>query len=236
MCLVSPWMDNGHVVAFLKKELHDTDYLLSIILDVALGLKELHDQGIVHGDLTGTNILVAPSHRACIADFGLSSIITAISSVELPHSSRRPHGTIRYQAPELFQGKYNDLCSDIYALGCVIFELVTGEPPFPGLGDGAVIKAVVEGHRPSRPESWLGTPPLDSLWNLLQNCWEGLPEMRPTAAHIVERLMGPDIQAKQTESNEDWAHPFTSRLRQQVLGGRPLPSVLEVEGMIFGDM
>jgi hypothetical protein len=69
MCLVSPWMDNGHIVAFLKKEVCDTDHLLSIvslwdfdgrldmisapqILDVALGLKDLHDKGIVHGDLT----------------------------------------------------------------------------------------------------------------------------------------------------------------------------------------
>ncbi|KAJ7730312.1 kinase-like domain-containing protein, partial [Mycena metata] len=235
MCLVSPWMDNGHIVTFLKKELRDTHHLLSIILDVALGLRDLHDKGIVHGDLTGTNILVAPSHRACIADFGLSSIITAISSLQLRNSSKRPHGTLRYQAPELFQGKHNDLCSDIYAFGCVVFELMTEEPPFSELGDGAVINAVLGGRRPSRPTLCSGTASLDSLWNLLQNCWEELPEMRPTAAQIVERLMGPDIEAMQTESNVDWAHPFTSRVRHHVLGGRALPSVLEVEGMIFGD-
>lgn len=111
---------------------------------------------------------------------------------------------------------------------------MTEEPPFPELGDGAVINAVLEGRRPSRPTLCSGTP-LDSLWNLLQNCWEESPEMRPTAAQIVERLMGPDIQAMQTESNIDWTHPFTSRLRHQVLGGQAIPSVLEVEGMIFGD-
>ena len=112
---------------------------------------------------------------------------------------------------------------------------MTGKPPFPELGDGAVINAVLEGRRPSQPTTCSGTQALDGLWILLQNCWEQLPEKRPTAARIVERLMGPDIQAMERESDIDWAVPFTSRLRRRVLGGRALPSVVELESMIFGD-
>ncbi|KAJ7841952.1 hypothetical protein B0H13DRAFT_1559765, partial [Mycena leptocephala] len=65
------------------------------------------------------NIFVTPLFRACIADFGLSSIITTISSRRLISSSQHAQGgTICYQAPELHR-EHNDLCSDIYAFTCV---------------------------------------------------------------------------------------------------------------------
>ncbi|KAJ7688621.1 kinase-like domain-containing protein [Mycena rosella] len=237
LCLVSPWMENGHIRAFLKKESCDTDHLLSLILDIALGLEQLHEKGIVHGDLKGDNIFITPSRRACIADFGLSSIITPISSIQFTNSSKRTQGgTIRYQAPELHKGGHNDLRSDVYAFASVVYELLTGKPPFPELYmDGAVIKAVLEGRRPPRPPSCSGTSlALGGLWSLIQNCWEEQPTMRPTASHIVERLIGPDIQAKKTESTTDWDEQFTSRFRRHFMGERP-PSVLEFDRMVFGD-
>ncbi|KAF7341506.1 Protein kinase domain-containing protein [Mycena venus] len=125
LCLVLPWMENGHIRAFLKKKTYDTDFLLSRILDIALGLQHLHAEGVVHGDLKGDNIFVTPSHRACIADFGLSSIIASLSSIQLTNSSKRTQGgTIRYQAPELHRGGHNDQCSDIYSFACVVYEVV----------------------------------------------------------------------------------------------------------------
>ena len=113
--------------------------------------------------------------------------------------------------------------------------MLTGTPPFPQLRmDGAVINAVLNGSRPSRPTTCTGTPSLDGLWNLLQDCWQEQPAARPTAAQIVERLMGPDILAKKTQSDPDWDDRFTSRFRHHFLD-QPLPSVLELERMIFGD-
>ncbi|KAJ7915382.1 kinase-like domain-containing protein [Mycena leptocephala] len=236
LCLVSPWMENGDIRTLLRKETCSTNRLLSFILDVALGLEHLHDEGIVHGDLKADNIFVTPSLRACIADFGLSSIITTISSIQFTDSANRARGgTVRYQAPELHQGGHNDLCSDIYAFACVTYELLTGKPPFPDLHmDSAVIDAVLKGRRPSQPTSCSGTPSLDSLWNLLENCWAGLPEMRPTALQIVEQLVGPVIQATTTQFTTDWDHTFTSRFRRSLQGQPSLPSVTEVERMIFG--
>ena len=101
--------------------------------------------------------------------------------------------------------------------------------------DGAVINAVLNGRRPSRPATCPETPPLNGLWNLLQNCWQEQPAVRPTAAQIVERLMGPDILAKQTQSTPDWDDRFTARFRRHFLDQRPLPSVCELEHIIFGD-
>ncbi|KAJ7651216.1 kinase-like domain-containing protein [Roridomyces roridus] len=237
LCLVSPWMENGHIRGFLKNQSCDTNRLLSMILDMARGLEHLHAKGIVHGDLKGDNIFVTPSLRACIADFGLSSITTSMSSFRFTLSSKATRGgTVRYQAPELHDGGHNDLRSDIYGFACVVYELLTGNAPFPEMSsDGAVIMAVIKGRRPPRPPSCSGSPSLDGLWALLQDCWHGTPEHRPTAAQVVQRLIGDQIGATETGIGKDWDDSFTSKFRRQLLEQQPLPSVREFERMVFGD-
>ncbi|KAF7375734.1 Protein kinase domain-containing protein [Mycena sanguinolenta] len=236
LCLVSPWMDNGHIRAFLKKETYCTDCLLSLILNVALGLEYLHGNGVVHGDLKGDNIFVTSWRRACLADFGFASIRTSMASIQFTSSSKRAQGgTARYQAPELHRGGDNDKLTDIYAFACFVYELLTGKAPFPELySDVAVAMAVLEGRRPSRPQSCSGTPSLNGLWNLLQNCWRENPADRPTASHVVQILMGDDIQAIANESILDWDPRFTSKFRRLFLGDRPFPSVAEFEQVVFG--
>ncbi|KAJ7935426.1 kinase-like domain-containing protein [Mycena leptocephala] len=257
LCLVSPWMEKGHIRAFLKNETCDRDRLLSLILDVALGLQHLHENGVVHGDFKADNIFITPSGRACIGDFGLSSTITTTSSLQFANSSRGGQGgTIRYQAPELLQGERNDLHSDIYSFACVVYEVSSTSfrscPPTLLIlsatdADGkASIFGIIHGRRsdqsgsrrspPSRPTWCSGTSSLDSLWNLLQHCWDGQPVMRPTAVQIVEQLLGPDIQATKIQSAPDWDDRFTSRFRRHLLGQRPLPGLVEFERMIFGDV
>ncbi|KAJ7134330.1 kinase-like domain-containing protein, partial [Mycena epipterygia] len=124
LCLLSPWMSNGHVMEFLQKMPPDTNRL-SLILDVALGVEYLHQECIVHGDLKGMNILVTPSGRACVADFGLSSIVDALT-LQFTHSTANTRGaTPRYQAPELIlkDNAKNDFASDVYAFACVCYEM-----------------------------------------------------------------------------------------------------------------
>ncbi|KAJ7606528.1 kinase-like domain-containing protein [Roridomyces roridus] len=233
LCLVSPWMENGHLRAFLKKGSCDMDRLLSLVLDVALGLAHLHKKGVVHGDLKGDNIFITPSFRACIADFGLSFVITSCSSLQFTNSSKHTQGgAIRYQAPELHRGWNKDLRSDIYAFACVVHEMLTGKAPFAELyTEGAVIQAVHEGRRPSRPAS---CP--DGLWDLLQDCWDERPDLRPTASQVVERLEGPDIKAERAESTPDWDEKFTAKFRRNLRGSRAsFPSWAQFERIIIGD-
>ncbi|KAJ7695231.1 kinase-like domain-containing protein, partial [Mycena metata] len=237
LCLVSPWMEKGHIRGFLKKETYCTDCLLSLILNVALGLEHLHAMGVVHADLKGDNTFVTPSRRACLADLGFASIISSVASIQFTDSSIPTQGgTVRYQSPELHRGGNNTQSSDIYGFGCVVYELLTGTAPFPELRtDAAVAIAVLQGRRPPRPPSCFGTPALEGLWNLLQDCWDQSPEQRPTASQVIERLMGDDIQTTKVESLVDWDDTSTSRFRRHSLGQQPLPSVKEFERMIFGD-
>ncbi|KAJ7113586.1 kinase-like domain-containing protein, partial [Mycena epipterygia] len=234
LCLVSPWMENGNILKFLGKE-HKVDRL-SLILDVALGLEYLHENHVVHGDLKALNILVTPSRRACIADFGMSSITDAMT-VQFTHSTVSARGgTARYQAPELFRGERAHFGSDIYAFACVCYEILTGKVPFYELpNDMAVMFHVVAGKRPSQSSSCSGTTALDNLWDLLQDCWKETPDTRPTAAQIVERLKNPAIQVKTTQSTTDWDVKFSSKFRRSLQLQPLLPSVSQIERMIFGD-
>ncbi|KAJ7031220.1 kinase-like domain-containing protein, partial [Mycena alexandri] len=186
LSLVSPWMENGDLNSFLKNPPAGTDRL-SLILDIAMGLQYLHGENIVHGDLKTANILVTPSGRACIADFGLSSIVGVLSlSTTLSSRSGRP-GTLRYQAPELLlDQRPNHFGSDVYAFACLCYEVSTGKVPFFDThNEGAIILKVIEGARPSRLET---ISPVD-LWPLLEDCWRGSPEERPTMTLVVQRLL-----------------------------------------------
>ncbi|KAJ7100146.1 kinase-like domain-containing protein [Mycena belliarum] len=233
LCLVSPWMSNGHVLEFLQNAPPDTDRL-SLILDIAMGLEYLHRKHVVHGDLKGMNILVTPSHRACLADFGLSTIADAMT-LRFTHSTSASArgGTARYQAPELIAtDNPNHYESDVYAFACVCYEIITGKAPFFEFPrDVTVSIKVLEGLRPSRPD----TVPVDALWVLLEDCWEKKPIRRPDVRGIIQRLTSPVIGARTTQSATDWDEKFSSKVRRSLQDWPLLPSVKRVERRISGD-
>ncbi|KAJ6479137.1 kinase-like domain-containing protein [Mycena sanguinolenta] len=210
ICLVSPWMENGHILAFLRRQACETNYRLSLILDVALGLEHIHANGIVHGDLTAYNIFVTRSGRACIADFGSASIIRPLASFQFPSEFERRVAS-RHQAPELFTEGHNTPYSDVYGFAYTVYEVCSTLPfhrDFEVAGGW---------YRPSRLPLCSESPSLDALWILLQNCWEERPENRPTASEIIERLIGDDIQATKAQPTTDWDDTFTPRFLRQLL-------------------
>ncbi|KAJ6470620.1 kinase-like domain-containing protein [Mycena vitilis] len=232
ICLVSPWMSNGHVLQFLENAPPGTDRV-SLMLDVAMGLRYLHGEHVVHGDLKGMNILVTPSHRACLADFGLSSIVDAMT-LRFTHSSGRARGTARYLAPELLMGEMqNHYGSDVYAFAIVCYEILTGKAPFHELAmnDMAVGLKVIKGSRPSRPEA----VPSNSLWKLLEDCWDQEPPRRPKLVEIIQRLVAPTIGAKAMGVATDWDETFSSRCRRSLQEWAVTPSVAAIERRIFGN-
>ena len=93
-------------------------------------------------------------------------------------------------SPELLFPEQSDLKdskptkeSDCYALGMVIFEVLSGQPPFAGYKGFIVTRKVIEGERPERPEGpWF----TDSLWETLKQCWSTQPADRPTAETVFD--------------------------------------------------
>ena len=98
---------------------------------VARALDALHEAGIVHGDIKPSNVLVHREDHAYLVDFG----VARRSEYADARTNELVGGTPAYAAPETADGVPNP-ASDLYALGCVVFELLTGERPF-GSGDAA---------------------------------------------------------------------------------------------------
>ncbi|KAJ7124051.1 kinase-like domain-containing protein [Mycena crocata] len=238
LCLVSPWMENGNILQFMTKNPSQIEHR-SLILDIARGVEYLHSEQVVHGDLKGMNILVTPAGNACIADFGLSSVVDAMTQ-KFSHSSiTLPKGTTRWQAPELLRGvRSNHFGSDIYAFSCVCYEIMTQKAPFYELAEPAIpFKVVSEGFRPTRPEHWptKTAKHSDAIWQLMEDCWHENPDVRPQASSVVQRLGGPLIEAELKASTAAWDEKFTSKFRRSLQARPLLPSITQIEGMIFGD-
>ncbi|KAF7354929.1 Protein kinase domain-containing protein [Mycena sanguinolenta] len=228
LCLISPWMDNGDLKEFLNSAPSDIDRI-SLMMDVARGLEYLHSQGVVHGDLKTVNILVTPSHRACITDFGLSTIVDDLS-LKMTFSSRGDRaGTVRYQAPELLKNeRSNHYGSDIYAFGCVSYEILTGKVPFFELANEvAIIFKVVVGIRPSRLR--VVSP---DLWLLLDDCWHQQVDKRPTTSTILQRLSGQLVGGDTNQSPPDWDDAYSARFRRSLQEWPLFPSTDEIERRI----
>ncbi|KAJ7020294.1 kinase-like domain-containing protein [Mycena alexandri] len=234
LCLISPWMANGNIFEYLRKRRLSVNRL-SFVLDVALGVEYLHNNHVVHGDLKSANILVSPSGRACIADFGLS-YITNPMTFRFTHLTveRGRGGTLRYQAPELFKDEMNHSGSDIYAFACVCYEIMTGKVPFYEIAkDPAVMAKVLAGTKPSKPSSW-STPLFEQFWQFLQDCWNTVPELRPTATQIVKRLRGSPFQLEMPQGVPDWDEKSTSNARRSLQPQPPTISKAQLEMLIFG--
>ncbi len=125
------------------------DRAAEISTDVAAALGFAHRNGVVHRDVKGGNILVTPSGQVKVTDFGIARAFGGGDELTQTGSVM---GTATYFSPEQAQGKPVDPRSDLYSLGVVLFEMVTGRPPF--LGDSPV--AIAYKHvqeAPPRPTS-----------------------------------------------------------------------------------
>ncbi|KAF9444038.1 kinase-like protein [Macrolepiota fuliginosa MF-IS2] len=196
LSLVSPWLEDGNVNIYLE-QFPDANRIL-LVYDIIQGIAHLHNEGIIHGDLKGPNILVTKAGRACIADFGLATISygekqnwTSICT------SKESGGTLRWQAPELLESESFEptASSDVYAFGSIMYEIFTGQIPFYEIRQPVkVMKMMLEGERPSKPApghvAWTQWGLTEKTWRLMQQCWEDNPEERPTATEALEAVPG----------------------------------------------
>ncbi|KAK0447534.1 kinase-like domain-containing protein [Armillaria borealis] len=186
ICLVSPWMKNGNINEFLSRN-PDRDRV-SAMLDVTQGLIYLHSCSppIPHLDIRGSNILVTDDERYCLSDCGLA---LAIESHAPDISPSMWMGSLQWHPPETMDSTLLDdryiTARDIYSLGCTIFEIYAGEPPFSSLPSFAAILSAVLHSRDALEQP--KTMPMD-VWELFKDCILYYPDKRPSADDVGRRL------------------------------------------------
>lgn len=118
---------------------------LGIAIGIGNGLAAAHEAWIVHRDIKPENIMLRRDGFVKILDFGLAKLTQDLSANPVKTQPRMIVGTLQYMAPEQMRAEGVDPRTDIWGLGCVLYEMVTGRPPFRSHAPGPLISAILHG-------------------------------------------------------------------------------------------
>ncbi|MFI9786298.1 PQQ-binding-like beta-propeller repeat protein [Kitasatospora sp. NPDC051984] len=159
------------------------DVAVGLALQASEALGVAHTHGVVHRDLKPGNLFVQPDGRLKVCDFGIAHLLDATRALT---GTGLALGTPSYMAPEQWLGEAIDGRCDLYALGCVLYEMLTGRPPFTGKSPYALMRQHVE-ETPSPLPGGTGIPL--GLAQLVLALLEKNPESRPATADDVARQL-----------------------------------------------
>lgn len=173
--------------------------IASFIAQVLRGLSYLHQQGIVHRDIKGANILVTKDSVVKLADFGVSAA-TRGGDHGLSTSHMQVAGSPYWMAPEIISFEGCSLVSDIWSVGCTVIELLTGFPPYHELSDVSAIFRIVTDECPPLPDDI--SP---ECQHFLQSCFLKDVNTRPGADVLLHHAWLTCFVPTPTESNSSTA-------------------------------
>ena len=141
---VMPYFEKGSLVSCIQPgRPMGPEQILDIASQIAEGLRYTHQHGIIHRDLKPANILLAANGRVCLADFGLARTMFNDSVVDA--GSQQCEGTAPYMSPAVAAGGAEDTRCDIYAFGALLYEMLTGEPPYKGSSTKEIQNQILAG-------------------------------------------------------------------------------------------
>ncbi len=197
-------VEGGTLLDAVKRQRLDSRATAELMATVARAVHFAHQRGILHRDLKPTNILLDAEGRPHVTDFGLAKLLESESDLTLTLAVL---GTPAYMSPEQAAGQTRDLTTagDIYSLGAVLYELLSGRPPFTGTTTTAVLRQVVETD-PTSPRKHNAAVDAD-LETICLKCLAKDPARRyGSAAELADELerwrAGRPILARPTSATE----------------------------------
>ena len=197
--LVMEYLDGESLLAHLRVEGNlPVDRAVTITRKVSSALAAAHDAGVVHRDLKPDNIFLVRDtpdtakearERVCLLDFGVAKLLRSDGSFNpSTTASGVLIGTPAYMSPEQCRGGGQvDGRSDLYSLGCVMYETLTGKPPFGGRSVMEVILSHIQRQAPDPREFDPRIP--ETLAHLCQQLMKKEPEERPSSAGAVAKIL-----------------------------------------------
>ena len=186
--LVMELVDGTDLCQYLRaRGVVATEYALVIAHAIALGLGAAHRCGLVHGQVKPKHILIGDDRSLKLTDLGMASVNTRADDEFATLIGRRPPLMLNYDAPEQIQGEMVGPAADVYALGIVMYEMLTGRAPFHA--DTPIDIALQHLEEPALPPSqWNpNIPPI--LEEIILRCLEKMPERRYRDGNALARSL-----------------------------------------------
>jgi len=189
--LISPYYEKGDLDKFLHSSEVPERKRLELVRDVARAIAYLHDETmrisgcIVHGDIRAANVLVSNTEKAVLCDFGIASGV----DMDGKYSAKSNLTNIRWLAYELVieRKPKTTVASDIYAFGCLCFEIMHGK--FPYFDHTKDVHVRIRKRRKEPPPTpYPARYRVQSLAHLMERCWDADPIRRPRARRLLEVL------------------------------------------------
>jgi len=198
-CLVLEYVEGQTLAARLAGGPLEIAQALRLAAEIASGLAAAHAAGIVHRDLKPENVIVTPAGHAKVLDFGLARMRQAADEILLTQQGTIL-GTYHTMSPEQAGGGEADERSDLFSLGVVLYEMLTGRSPFRGANPLEVLRRVISEHPPRVDSLRPGVPP--RLAALIERLLAKEPGDRPSDAATVERELGALSSSSSSASQE----------------------------------
>lgn len=207
-----PALPGGHLGERTGRSWSDCARLLLPVCDA---LAYAHRKGVIHGDIKPHNILLDESGAPRLTDFGAARLPDA----ETDKRVRKAGGSLAYMSPRQIEGRPAEISDDVYALGCVLYELLSGFPPHAS----DISEESIRGGQPAAPATPDGLPPIpEDLAELVSAMLARDKERRPVTVLAVRAALERILQESAPEAGPEAASAIVARAR--AAGGSPAPA------------
>ena len=220
--ILMDYCDGGDLhtkISSLKNQLFEEDQIVNWFVQLCLGIKHIHDRKILHRDIKTQNIFLnRQASIVKVGDFGISKVMN--STVEL---ARTCIGTPYYLSPEICEGRPYNHKSDVWSLGCVLYELVSLKHAFEAGNMNNLVLKIIKGSYPALPTKYS-----KELRNLVGLLLKRHPRDRPS---VNEILKTPIIQARiekflsETLIHREFSHTVLHRKKPEPIGLRGIGEI-----------
>jgi serine/threonine protein kinase/Tfp pilus assembly protein PilF len=224
--IVMEYIEGQSLKKIIGKGLLDPDKALNFAIQIADGLEEAQEKNIVHRDIKSSNIMVTSKNQAKIMDFGLAKVVSESQLTETASIM----GTVAYMSPEQASGNLIDHRSDIWSLGVVLYEMLSGQLPFQGDHEQLVLYSIL--NKFHKPITDLRPSIPAAMERIVDKCLEKDPAER--YQHADELLADLKWLKKETESGiVPRTKPTWQRRRAKKIRNLIVPGILAFVGAVL---